>query len=518
MIVPTYLGRNTIARCLNSIAVGDLDPADYEVLIIRNGPEDGTSAMLARVEQDHPKLQLRILGSEVTNAGAARNVGIDAARGRYLTFVDDDDAVSPSYLSGMLQQTAANRIVVAGRADYDDAGRRQSPGPYQRLIDRSAGGGRVGLAEALPALNFTAAKLVDQALVGEIRFDEDLASGEDVVFWMAVVAQADVDPELQVVADPQQCRYDRLLRPGTVSRQMVGEDFQVWQRMATIDRIAPLFEATSGDVLALGRQCLSTRVLPVARWARTHPGDRDRIRQAALDLQHPMFPWATLNAGLAEHLLIAPTAPPSSGADSVALVARAHELGVICDVLCAPQEPSTGDDAALLGDFGQFQGRLMETAWPRATELEDVLEQALHTAIRLAASTSLIPPGRASTSLGPSTAHALGWALSKQTDGRWTADLRASPLAGSPMAASPSPSAPLQAGRLPWTRRLQIARLVRRWRVANQPQESFGAWLALAQADEVILNAEQVAEATWVLPTAKAMGRSHRLRVVGAGG
>jgi glycosyltransferase involved in cell wall biosynthesis len=105
IVVPCYrIGdrRALVEQCIASVA-GQTFPG-YELLLIDDGSPDDTSTILDEVTAAHPTLEGRcqILSLPV-NVGvcAARNAGIDAARGDYVAFLDYDDLWQPTYLAGM---------------------------------------------------------------------------------------------------------------------------------------------------------------------------------------------------------------------------------------------------------------------------------------------------------------------------------------------------------------------------------------------------------------------------------
>jgi glycosyltransferase involved in cell wall biosynthesis len=118
VVIPTYNRPWELGQALASLRAQTL--TDLEVIVVNDGG-DTVDAALA----DEHGLDVRVLNL-AGNSGpsAARNAGIDAARGRYLGFLDDDDLYLPHHLSaavGVLESAAAdmvyvNATVVAQRA------------------------------------------------------------------------------------------------------------------------------------------------------------------------------------------------------------------------------------------------------------------------------------------------------------------------------------------------------------------------------------------------------------------
>lgn len=71
----------------------------HEVVVVDDGSEDETAERLAEMEDD----RLRVVHNEpARGVSSARNAGIDVARGRWVSFLDDDDLWSPRKLSAQL--------------------------------------------------------------------------------------------------------------------------------------------------------------------------------------------------------------------------------------------------------------------------------------------------------------------------------------------------------------------------------------------------------------------------------
>jgi glycosyltransferase involved in cell wall biosynthesis len=92
VIIPTYNRKQLVLEAINSVL--QQEPYNYEVLVIDDGSTDGTSPYLASLG-----LNIRIIRSEVnTGSARARNLGIKAARGAYIAFLDSDDLWLPQKL------------------------------------------------------------------------------------------------------------------------------------------------------------------------------------------------------------------------------------------------------------------------------------------------------------------------------------------------------------------------------------------------------------------------------------
>ena len=110
VIVPIYNTRPYLEACVQSILDQQFD-RPFEVLLIDDGSTDGCAAVCdAFAAKDE---RVRVVHQENQGLSAARNTGIDAARGKYIAFVDSDDIVLPAYLQRMFDACEQNDAYMA---------------------------------------------------------------------------------------------------------------------------------------------------------------------------------------------------------------------------------------------------------------------------------------------------------------------------------------------------------------------------------------------------------------------
>lgn len=104
IIVPVHNVRAYLRECLDSILGQSF--ADFEVIAVDDASPDGSGQILDDYATDDVRLTVLHLERNV-GLGRARNAGMDAARGRYLLFVDGDDTLVPGALAAIAGQIAA---------------------------------------------------------------------------------------------------------------------------------------------------------------------------------------------------------------------------------------------------------------------------------------------------------------------------------------------------------------------------------------------------------------------------
>ena len=99
-IIPIYNAYYTLLTCLKSILSQGLDAKDYEVLLINDGSTDGSYGLCQDLKKKYPSV--RIFSQDNKGPSEARNIGISAAYGDYLCFVDADDVLVSDGLSSLI--------------------------------------------------------------------------------------------------------------------------------------------------------------------------------------------------------------------------------------------------------------------------------------------------------------------------------------------------------------------------------------------------------------------------------
>lgn len=112
IIVPAYNIEEHLPRCLHSLLEQDLDPNDYEIIVVDDGSSDGSLRVAETIARSHPN----IVTHSQPNQGlsAARNAGMRLARGRYLFFVDGDDYIAEDVLGSTIRLARRDDLQVLG--------------------------------------------------------------------------------------------------------------------------------------------------------------------------------------------------------------------------------------------------------------------------------------------------------------------------------------------------------------------------------------------------------------------
>src|SRR5260370_220081 len=115
--------------CLESL-LHNTDYPNYEVIVIDNGSEDGTSDYLRELGRQQPLIRLEFLESN-RGFAAANNRGISLARGEYLVLLNNDTLVPRGWLGRLVKHLEDPTIGLAGPATNRSGNEAQVEALYQ---------------------------------------------------------------------------------------------------------------------------------------------------------------------------------------------------------------------------------------------------------------------------------------------------------------------------------------------------------------------------------------------------
>lgn len=192
LIVPVYNVEKYLPRCLESIRKQDF--SNLEIICINDGSTDASLSLLEIAAQLDPRIT--VINQPNSGVSAARNGGLDAASGDIIMFVDADDFLVPGACK-MVAQAFANDepdILTFGASGITfgqpSPWLRNALSPKQSVVhgfDKNL----FKKARERPYIwlsAFSRSFIEDNSL----RFDEELAIGEDQLFYLDAYARAEL--------------------------------------------------------------------------------------------------------------------------------------------------------------------------------------------------------------------------------------------------------------------------------------------------------------------------------------
>ena len=122
VIIPAYNIEDLLEKCVDSVASQDYPKELLQIIVVDDGSTDGTPGKADELAQKYSNVQ--VIHKPNGGSSSARNVGIEAATGDYLGFVDSDDYISGVMYSSMMEaalRTGADMVQIA-RDEISESG------------------------------------------------------------------------------------------------------------------------------------------------------------------------------------------------------------------------------------------------------------------------------------------------------------------------------------------------------------------------------------------------------------
>lgn len=175
-----------LRQCLDSLL--NQTYISFEVILLNDGSKDSSAAICQEYAEKDSRF--KYFEKEQDSISSSYNLGIEASKGTYITFIKSDDWVDSDYLellyATMIEEKAD--IVVSTYKTFNvDTGLLEYHA-YQKDCTESIFN-KKDLLLALPRLDrdssfsYVFGKLVSRIALGKIRFNESTQLGEDMEFW-----------------------------------------------------------------------------------------------------------------------------------------------------------------------------------------------------------------------------------------------------------------------------------------------------------------------------------------------
>ena len=122
VIIPAYNIEDLLEKCVTSVVSQDYPKELLQIIIVDDGSTDGTPAKADELADRYSNVQ--VIHKPNGGSSSARNVGIEAATGDYLGFVDSDDYISGVMYSTMMEAALRNNadMVQIARDEISESG------------------------------------------------------------------------------------------------------------------------------------------------------------------------------------------------------------------------------------------------------------------------------------------------------------------------------------------------------------------------------------------------------------
>lgn len=236
IIVPCYNVEKYLSTCIDSILCQE--HTDYELILVDDGSTDATGSICDKYASNHNIIT--VLHEKKSGASSARNLGIDIAKGEWISFIDSDDWVDSNYLDVFYNTSHSVDMIYFPLTQVYENGDTITRFPQKGTIE-----GKSSVESKLNALKYgplgdifgwTVVKFFKKSIIDEynIRFVENLVFREDEIFTMDYCKHIN---SIKVLDIP--LYYYRVCSNGLTAKGMIDSDYIVLAD--NIERNLPYF-------------------------------------------------------------------------------------------------------------------------------------------------------------------------------------------------------------------------------------------------------------------------------------
>lgn len=192
VIIPMYNTVKYIQKCVDSVL--NCNFSDMEIVIVDDGSKDGSGELCRKLYGNRDNVIL--IEQENHGVSHARNVGMEAASGEWIAFVDSDDYVAPEFISSMVSVAEKNpRSLVACKwieKNLDGTLRACSAtnGGVQYFFDEER---FLAVLDNNVLCGYSWNKLFNNKIIkeGNLKFDTSIKITEDLLFCIEYINHVD---------------------------------------------------------------------------------------------------------------------------------------------------------------------------------------------------------------------------------------------------------------------------------------------------------------------------------------
>ncbi|MCQ2217104.1 MAG: glycosyltransferase [Paludibacteraceae bacterium] len=186
VIIPTYRPQNYLWECLSSLGGQTMSHDDFEIIIVLNGCCEPYNTQIKEWLSTQKSLNVNYIQIDRGGVSNARNLALDVAKGDYITFIDDDDFVSPTYLEELYNNATPQVVSLCYPLSFLDGTTEYRPYLITKDYEKNISLGVCDYKKAKKFFSGPVYKLIHKSIIGERRFDLNFKNGEDSIFMFLI--------------------------------------------------------------------------------------------------------------------------------------------------------------------------------------------------------------------------------------------------------------------------------------------------------------------------------------------
>ncbi len=250
VIIPVYQVEAYLDRAVRSVLSQTY--RNLEIILVDDGSTDHSGLMCDRWAKHDSRI--RVIHQMNSGQAGARNAGIDACHGQYVSFVDSDDTIDPRMIE-MMHEAIYDRNTCLAICGHQQFRKDEKPSLFQSDTADTITLDPSGLwQEVFGRLNNAVwNKLYKREQIGTLRFPTDLSHGEDLIFNLQYIIKC---KDAVIINAPL---YHYHIRPGSIT----GSAFSAskYDEITSKDRAKEIVRKNQPDQMRNARKyCFRARM------------------------------------------------------------------------------------------------------------------------------------------------------------------------------------------------------------------------------------------------------------------
>ncbi len=184
VIIPTYKPQDYLWRCLDSLACQTIDYNTFEIILVLNGCKEPYYSRIIEYMTKNYQLNINFIQTDYGGVSNARNIGLEKAKGYSITFIDDDDYVSPRFLEALLKVGGQDIMGISNAVAVIN--NKEQPYAMGQAYVYNKQHNKRGLYNNRKYMSGPCMKIFNKETIGKRRFNTNFTNGEDSLFMFMI--------------------------------------------------------------------------------------------------------------------------------------------------------------------------------------------------------------------------------------------------------------------------------------------------------------------------------------------